>query len=216
MIGRGPERPANPPSTPPPSPIAASAKRPPQASLGWRRPSSMKAEKPSSRTPMPRRKATGSSRVTSRVPSGTPAKPAASIGQTRRASMACHTVRMVWACDTTEQSTTRVAATAGSRTCSQKPRATRPVPNPASPDMKPPRRAPARTTRIVAVSTLRSAPRQHARRDRAYAAGRACAPGHETRRRACPGTRQGVRRGCARPRGIARPAWRQPPRRPRR
>jgi hypothetical protein len=54
-----------------------------------------------------------------------------------------------WA--TTEQITTSGAASTGSMTCSQNPRATRPVPKPASPLTKPAVRAPAATVRTRAA-----------------------------------------------------------------
>jgi len=72
-------------------------------------------------------------------------------GRTRFLSIACQIVGRVCACATIEHTTTREAATGGDTAKSQTPIAVIPVPNPTSPETKPPASAPQTITTNCSV-----------------------------------------------------------------
>ena len=78
------------------------------------------------------------------TPTGTPIKPATSIGASLRQSMAAQTAGSEARWPATEAADTSWAATSGSTACSHSGSAVNPVPKPVSPLTKPPTSAPAR------------------------------------------------------------------------
>src|SRR5581483_2837978 len=136
MVGSGPDKPANPPSTPPQKPTTPSAQGPPHVTRGRVR-HNMNTEKPSSRMATAMRNADALTCRSNIVPNGTPARPGTMNGNTRARCTERQMVGKVEICDTTEQTSTSDAATLGCTTKSQMPSATSPVPKPARPDTKP-------------------------------------------------------------------------------
>src|SRR6478735_8768145 len=90
------------------------------------------------------------------APSGTPASPPIRNGQTSDRSKLFHIEGSVESCAITEQISTSGTACDGGSTYSQMPSAISAVPNPASPETKPPASAPKISSAIVNVSTVKS------------------------------------------------------------